>query len=522
MKSTEEMARAVLGTAWDRYDLPEEGNLPHHEMVSAVVESVDLAAAIPDGKVEGRKADFTLQGADEKTYLPVDGFMDEEEFWNARDYLAYIRQFAWAQVEAPYALLLGVLVRACGEVGPWITLPAIVGSQVSINYYGVGVAGTGGGKSSVSGVVDDIKQWKTPEAGLSSGEGIVTSYLSTIKDDDGNYVPSWHHHSLYFEVDEASNLMAASDRHGSTLLGNLRTVWTKGGKISMNNKNRQEKLFIPKHSIRTALMVAGQPNALGPILIDEGKGTAERFVSQDLIDPRIPDEEWEKPEGELPDRLHQIPKATGLRGDESYKPEKVKRVDVTYDPRIVELIGATRRAEKQGKMVRPSVVSPKQFGKVVGHRNLTILKTAALFALLDGRMNVTFEDWGLAIHFLSESEISRKKAIDAFESQKQAENESKGQAIAHTELATEERKDSVRTGKTLDRVVEIIGETEGQEAIKSEILRRLSKLQKEVLDDALAAGLNTGKLKVEDRENQSGKGKIETASWYSLGPNAAK
>jgi hypothetical protein len=56
-----------------------------------------------------------------------------DEFWDARGALRHIRDFAHSRRVGPWALLGAIVVRTIAAVPPNIVLPALVGSQASIN-----------------------------------------------------------------------------------------------------------------------------------------------------------------------------------------------------------------------------------------------------------------------------------------------------------------------------------------------------------------------------------------------------
>jgi len=452
--------------------------------------------------------DFTLVGADDSSLIPVAGKMVTDEFWESRDYLSYIRQFAYAKTEAPYALVLAGLVRVSGELSPQIVLPAIVGSEVSLNYYGVLLDSSGGGKSSVLSMSRALTAWGTVECGITSGEGLITSYVQRSKDEDGVWFTEMKTDRLVVVVDEAEGLLAIESRHGNTVMPNLRTLWTSGGGISLNNKSEMEKHRIDPHTIRTALLIGGQPTALGKVFIDDGKGTAERFVTMRLQDASIPQQQSPIPKGSLPLRISNI--SVSSHGLTTF----------TYDPRIREYLINTHWAEKTGNSKTTSVISPSKYGKVTGHKNLIIAKTAALFAAWDGRLRVSYEDWGLAVHFLAVAGDSRKWGMERLNDSLASENRAAGIASAHREIATEETKDAVRVGSTADAIVEKVRRAGGRIKRKS-VKSQLSAKQREYESEGTEAALATARLVSVLAPDQSTRGgERPEVEWLELGANA--
>jgi hypothetical protein len=69
-----------------------------------------------------------------------------DDFWEAREVLRHIRDFARARRVGPWALLGCVLVRVVAATITKIVIPTLTGGQVSLNLYAGIVAFTGGGK----------------------------------------------------------------------------------------------------------------------------------------------------------------------------------------------------------------------------------------------------------------------------------------------------------------------------------------------------------------------------------------
>lgn len=460
------------------------------------------------GKSNQPAGDYTLMDVDDSTPLPIEGKLAEDEFWGARDYLRYTRQKAHSKTEAPYALLLATLVKVCAEIPPHIVMPAVIGSEVSLNYSGVMLDTSGGGKSTVMAMSRLDYEWTTQECGITSGEGLITSYLGRSKDEDGNWVTELKTDRLLISVDESEALLAVDSRHGNTAMSHLRSMWTSGGGVGLNNKSEAEKMHLQHHEVRTAVIIGGQPTALGRVLVDDGKGTAERFVVMRLTDPTVPRIQPEPPTGPLPMRANLLP---GWKGN---------RVAFTYDSRIREFIVETRWAEKTGNATESSVITPPKYGKVTGHKNLVIAKTAALFAAWDGRMNVTFEDWALAVHFLSVSGESRKWGLDRLAAAMESENRAAGVAVAKREMAGEEVKEKALIGKTAQSIVCKVKDA-GSEMALHGLRSKLSKRQREVESEAVQAAVEMGLLVIEPRQDQSTRLGGDSVDWLILGPNAA-
>src|SRR3546814_10863946 len=73
--------------------------------------------------------------------------------------------------------------------------------------------------------------------------------------------------------------------------------------------------------------------------------------------------------------------------------------------------------------------------KIDGHRSMNVLKVATALAVLDGRANVTREDWDLAQYVMDRSDETRAEAIEAQHSAVMERAEEKGVENAMTTRA---------------------------------------------------------------------------------------
>jgi hypothetical protein len=58
-----------------------------------------------------------------------------DEFWDARPALAHIRDFAYARMCSPWAVLGAVILNVLHHVPPGVTLPALIGGRGSLNTF---------------------------------------------------------------------------------------------------------------------------------------------------------------------------------------------------------------------------------------------------------------------------------------------------------------------------------------------------------------------------------------------------
>jgi hypothetical protein len=324
-------------------------------------------------------------------------------FWDARDYLQVIRDHARARRCPPDTVLAVVLAMVCTEVGPHVVLPALVGSEASLNLY-VGLAAeSSGGKSSALAAAADLHPWNCQPMPLGSGEGLLHAFVRRVKV-EGRMILEQHTQRQLAVVDEVDQLTALGDRQGATLLPTLRTMW-QGSSTGFGYADPTKRLTLGAHKYRLALVVGIQPERAGALLEDTAAGTPQRFVWASTVDAEAPDER-PPPAGALPWRVP----SEALSG--------TTRIVLQLHPDIVRYVDDQQLARLKGN---PNAQD--------GHAILTREKVAALLALLGGRLEVNLDDWKLAGEIMARSAVTRKrvervladKAAEAGEQRQRAE-----------------------------------------------------------------------------------------------------
>src|SRR5688500_10295332 len=95
----------------------------------------------------------------------------EAEFWDSRETLRTLHDFARSRRVGPCALFGSVMVRLIANIPPNVVIPAIIGGPVSLNPFVGLVSNSGGGKgSSEAAAVDAIMVPEVTTMGPGSGE----------------------------------------------------------------------------------------------------------------------------------------------------------------------------------------------------------------------------------------------------------------------------------------------------------------------------------------------------------------
>jgi hypothetical protein len=311
-----------------------------------------------------------------------------DHFWNARPYLNHIRQAAWSRTTSPDAVLAAVLARVSANTNHQLAIPPIVGSAGSLNFYAAIIAPSGAGKSTGMDIAEElvppsILDDTADGIPLGSGEGLAEAFMGEKTEDDENGKPkkirTQIRHNAFVIVDEGAAITAMMDRSGTTILEALRRGWT-GQTLGQANASTDRRRIV--NNYRLGLIVAFQPELAGRLLADHHAGTPQRFIYTSGTDPNIPDQtpEWPGP-------LH-IPtlNPADLHTHEA-RTHKHNGIHLGID----EQIAATLRHQQRDKARGTRTVN-----ELDSHEPLHRLKTASLLAILDGRIDITTDDWALA------------------------------------------------------------------------------------------------------------------------------
>lgn len=460
----------------------------------------DLAAAARDlaGRGYGDqrprvdlRAEFATTRPQEPSCEPVD---DEDTFWCARPILTHLRTFARARMTSPWAVLGVTLARVATAVPFTIVLPPIIGSHASINIF-VGIVGrSGSGKGAAESAAEDavelVEMIARPlygsgegspvmapivRAGVGSGEGLAHQYMRRTKEG----LEWWDvHRARLFSVAEVDTLTALDQRRGSTLLAELRKAWAGEG-LGFGYADPTKRLDMPRHSYRLALVVGIQPGRAGALLDDTDGGTPQRFLWMPATDPAAPDElpveptpwRWMMPKWP---RVHT---ASGLRV-----------IEVCDE--AVEFIRANRRADLRGEV-----------GALDAHGVLGRLKVAALLAILDGRTNVTPEDWHLAGLIDTKSKFTRDGVRATLTESAARSNRARAEAEAERTIVTTEKVEKSTVARISRQILKHL-RAHGDWVTGGDLRRRLAGRDRQWFEAAIEAAEDAGQIESEHLTGQ--------------------
>lgn len=348
---------------------------------NAILESLEaFNAGLPEPLAGERLKELPLM----VTYLEDKAAASEDEFWAATKILGQIRAHAQANRVAPLAVLGCVLARVSAVTHPCVRLPGRgQGSNLgSLNTFVALVGEPGKGKDqALAEAREAIELGDDDETvvRLGSGEGIAHIFKRRVKGEE-----EWVRNAVLVQESEVETLTTLGGRRGSTLMSELRSVWT-GGTLGHAFVDPQKRLNVPAHSYRLALVVGVQPSKAGGLLADADGGMPQRFLWLTCGDRYAPDDVSELTVERMPLQLAH----TGQN--------LVGEIVMPVCDEALHAIDCHARRSLLGLDGDP----------LFGHWLLCKLKVATLLAILHGCTEVDAQWWGLAEWVMRRSDEGR-------------------------------------------------------------------------------------------------------------------
>lgn len=408
------------------------------------------------------------------------------EFWDTRPELATIRDYARARRVGPWAVLGGVVARVVAAVPPCVVLPPLIGGYGSLNMF-IGIVGrSGGGKGASLAAAGALLHVTGGEVvarvGVGSGEGIAHAFAHR---EDKDVIQNMA--SVIFDIPEVDTLAALGNRTGSTILAELRKVWS-GEALGFQNADPTRRIPVDAHSYRAALVAGIQPQRAAALLNDDAAGTPQRFVWLPATDPDAPDLAPTPP----PVLAWDIPELPSVR-DDGFR-----------------LLPVCREAREE--IDRHRVARLRGDGNALdAHSLFCRLKVAAALGLLNGHAEVTRDDWGLAEHVMSVSDRTRAECQDEIAQSAEQTATARAEARAAVTNAIEE--------STLSRAkTRIIGKLTTEWEAAKPLRSNLAKSLRPDFDDALAALTSEGLIEVREVAGQGTSGRVIRLKGWQVPP----
>jgi hypothetical protein len=404
-----------------------------------------------------------------------------DEFWNSRDILQHIHQYARARRVSPWAVLGGTVARIIAAIPPQVTLPALVGGPASLNIF-VGLVGrpSAGKGSAVSASRNCIDLPHVDTSGPGSGEGLSHLFVHRSKNAEGEWELVQHRTKMLMYAPEIGTMEALKARQASTLFYELNKVWF-GEELSWAYVDPTKQLTLAEHSYRFCLIVGIQPEKAWAILEDANSGTPQRVLWMPAEDTDAPDIAPEEPRA---------------RGNPLWRPSGPIYSD-SRPPHIIDVCDTARQQVDQARLAGLR----GQGDELDGHALLAQEKIAVGLMLLEGRDDmITEEDWALAGIVRAVSDQTRQRVVDTLARTKAQENRARGHAEADRALMVDQRRDQEamhRVGRSVMRKLERQSDWIAHNALR----RSLESKDRGYFEDVIASLIETGQ--VEERATQT-------------------
>lgn len=388
---------------------------------------------------------------------------------------------ARAQMGSPWAVLGVIIADTIAATGPHVRLPALIGGYGSLNVLIGLVGGSAGGKGTAEAIAKEFftvvdhqdNPVDVPELPLGSGEGIAELFTrrDTQSDETAKATPD----RVKFRVPEIDSLTAASSKKESTILPVLRQTFM-AEPLGHTGASKDTTRNVKAHTYRLAVVMGIQPRRAVGLLRDADGGTPQRVLWLPVDDAGAPDATPAKPAHftiRLPD---------GTRGSADYGNNPVT---VTVPDKVVKLVRSNRLRRLRGE--------PSE--GLDGHLLFTGEKVAAALALMDGRVNVTDEDWDAATAVIEKSTATREVCREACKSVEVEHRVNRRVIDAEAEDQSAEATNQALSKTVRNKVLHMLGKTEGTPVSYRVLNRSMNgnksrsdgRSQRDRLDDVLKA-----------------------------------
>lgn len=307
---------------------------------------------------------------------------EEAQFWLSRPSLTRIYNSSIARMCGPWAVLGHCAARALTIVRPYATTPAIIGGPGSLNSYFIITGVSGSGKSAAEEVARELVDIPVEQRSLGTGEGFIEAFIRPANKETGE--PPGYYESVMFVADESDTISALKNRSGSTLEGILKEAWT-AKRIAFGYRGRNDEK-LNAHTYRVTLVIGAQPTKCDWILNDNGGGFPQRFMWFPSRDRRA----WE---------AYEAAEADVEAGKPSPSTElPLWQLDLPSwrEWEYSKTVAIPDEARKLIRLAAAQAHLDRQENPLDGHALFCRLKFAYALTVLDGRSDMTLEDWELA------------------------------------------------------------------------------------------------------------------------------
>lgn len=402
------------------------------------------------------------------------------DFWDSRLVLSHIRDYSYARMCSPWAVLGVCMLRALATVPSYVVLPPLIGGYGSLNTFIALVAKSSGGKGTAERAAKTAIEFigfDIYTAPVGSGEGIAHQYAHRAtaaeqrEQTDTNGIVR-DRDSVLFTVAEVDTLTALGNRQGSTLLTQLRSAFS-GERLGFGYADATRRIPIEEDSYRLGMTVGVQPEKAGPLLWDSDGGTPQRFIWLPAGDPNIEEEPAEPP-------------APLIIDQRAYWPRGFGKYHVLEVP---EIVAKTIRREHVRR-------SREESDALDGHALFAREKIAFALTVLDERRVMTEEDWDLSETIMIRSDITRAKVKKTLDEQLEQIDTARAKREAGRALVVAHTVSEAAIKRVGGRVAKLVSQE--REMRWSDLRRRIAQRDREHLDEAVERLVLAGQLDVQE------------------------
>lgn len=431
----------------------------------------------------------------------------DKTFFKSRKWLEYAYRYARALRLSPYGLVGVMLARLSALTPPNVVAQLTENDMpmtLNLNVALVGPTGSGKGKTmgQAKRLMPAPPLCMMEEVKPKTGESIPAKYVAKIPavDADGKPIKGEYADKVMTDrcllyMPEVVSLKAAMGRQGSTILPTLLESFSNEP-LGDDTKGKQFQIKIPPYAYRLAAVIGVQPSNANVLFAEAQTGLAGRFIYVPSIDRDAPAQRPVPPSGPFPFDTMRIPEGNGLEsiaamlkyGGLEHMPDNgpdardgYPLVTITFPDQAAAYADHAQLLSVTGKA-----------DALDAHRVELVARLAALFALMDYRLEANMDDWRIALAFMDVSdriradcvEQTRRSAVDWQAEQISVKRDAEEQAnAAIVERAKSRLLDLL---DTLDPTCEGISERD--------LRNRLSPPQRKVMGDALADLYKGGKV----------------------------
>lgn len=351
----------------------------------------------------------------------------DKTFFSARKWLEYAYRYARALRLSPYGLV-GVMLARLSALTPPNVVAQLTDNDMpmtlNLNVALVGPTGSGKGKTmgQAKRLMPAPPLCTMEEVKPKTGESIPAKYVAKMPavDADGKPIKGEYADKIMTDrcllyMPEVVSLKAAMGRQGSTILPTLLESFSNEP-LGDDTKGKQFQIKIPPYAYRLAAVIGVQPSNANVLFDAAQTGLAGRFVYMPSIDRDAPAQRPATPSGPFPFDTMRIPEGNGLEsiaamlkyGGLEHMPDNGPNARDGYP--LVTITFPEQAAAYADHAQLLSVTGKAD--ALDAHRVELVARLAALFALMDYRLEVNMEDWHIALAFMNISDSVRAECLD--------------------------------------------------------------------------------------------------------------